>query len=62
MDPIGQNQLLIFTGVGALTILVVTGIGYYYFCRWAKKEKETGRRFIDAHLAEVMRDKPEEDE
>lgn len=55
---IGPREVLIFMVAGAAPILIAVGIGYFYFCRWARKEKESGRRFIDAHVSEVIRDRP----
>jgi hypothetical protein len=54
---ITTRDLLLFMLEGTIAILAVTAIGYYYFTRWSKREKEIGRRHIDAHIAEIMRDK-----
>jgi hypothetical protein len=59
--PITNRDLLLFTfGVSAV-FLGITGVGYYYFCKWHQREKAEGRQHIDAHVAEVMRDVQKED-
>ncbi len=59
---ITTRDLLVFIAEVTAAILAVTSIGYFYFTRWSQREKATGRQHIDAHLAEVLREKPADDE
>ena len=53
---IGPRELLIFTAIVTVIIVLVTAVGYYFFTRWAQQERATGRQHIESHLAEVMRE------
>ena len=55
---IGPKELLIFIALVTGIILAVTAAGYYYFTKWAVRERTTGRRHIDSHVAEVFRQGP----
>jgi hypothetical protein len=35
----------------------IVGTGWYYFRKWYLEEEKSGRRHIDAHTAEVLREK-----
>jgi hypothetical protein len=51
-----ERDLLIFTAVGTTIILGITGVGWYFFVQWYKSEESIGRKHIDTHVAEVIRD------
>ena len=55
-NEIGPREIIVFIIVVTAAFMGVALTGYYYFCRWHNKEKSDGRRHIEAHVAEVMRD------
>jgi hypothetical protein len=50
--------MAVITGV----VIGITGAGWIYFVRWYKSEEASGRRHIDAHMAEVLRERKRERE
>jgi hypothetical protein len=53
---VSVRDLLIFMAVLTSFVVGITATGWFYFHRWYVEEKTNGRRQIDLHKAEMLRE------